>query len=504
MPKNVKSSSHRDLPIVDVDNNSESGNRRFKRGPIRAAVLLLVHVVILAHITHYLMSGRSLSPVEPSETMHALERGHLNAGTIFFGLAILSTAVFGRFFCGWACHIVALQDLCSYLLRRIGIRPKPLRSRLLIIVPFVVAFYMFFLPTIVRLWYGSPHPGITNHLMTESFWQTFPGPVVSVLTFAVCGGLIVYLLGNKGFCTYGCPYGAFFSIADRLAVGRIRVTDACQHCGQCTAACTSNVFVHAEVRDYGMVVDPGCLKCTDCISACPNDALFFGFADKRSPENRTALSEIKPRKRTYDFTLAEEAFGLAVAAAVVFALRGLYDITPFLLSVGLGVITAYLAIQVWRIFRVRDLRIQNWQLKRNQQITRVGFWAVAGLLVWFVFNAHSFVVQYSRYGGRLRLAQVELAWDEVLYTQPLDRLTNEDLEDVDGAIKSFELTDRIGLQSVWEVKLGLAKAHLAKGEMGATETYLRQAYDCNPGGTRNLLIEFLGTQGRQEEAREFF
>ncbi|MEM9412849.1 MAG: 4Fe-4S binding protein [Planctomycetota bacterium] len=75
--------------------------------------------------------------------MYALEMGHLNAGTIFFAAAILSTVIFGRFFCGWACHIVALQDMCSYLLKRTGIRLKPLRSRLLVLMPFLVAFYMF-------------------------------------------------------------------------------------------------------------------------------------------------------------------------------------------------------------------------------------------------------------------------------------------------------------------------------------------------------------------------
>ena len=26
-----------------------------------------------------------------------------------------------------------------------------------------------------------------------------------------------------------------------------------------------------------MVVDPGCMKCMDCVSVCPNDALYFGF-----------------------------------------------------------------------------------------------------------------------------------------------------------------------------------------------------------------------------------
>ena len=31
------------------------------------------------------------------------------------------------------------------------------------------------------------------------------------------------------------------------------MTDACEGCGHCTAVCSSNVRVHAEVRDFGLV-----------------------------------------------------------------------------------------------------------------------------------------------------------------------------------------------------------------------------------------------------------
>ena len=39
-------------------------------------------------------------------------------------------------------------------------------------------------------------------------------------------------------------------------------------------------ILHASVTPIigdGMVVDPGCMKCMDCVSVCPNDALYFGF-----------------------------------------------------------------------------------------------------------------------------------------------------------------------------------------------------------------------------------
>src|SRR6185503_18805376 len=107
---------------------------------------------------------------------------------------------------------------------------------------------------------------------------------------------------------------------DKLATGRILVTDACEGCGHCTAVCTSNVRVHEEVAKFGMVVDPGCMKCMDCVSVCPNDALYFGFAnpladvkEEQSRDRKGAASNstnrqstIDNRKFHYDFTLAEE------------------------------------------------------------------------------------------------------------------------------------------------------------------------------------------------------
>ncbi len=49
-----------------------------------------------------------------------------------------------------------------------------------------------------------------------------------------------------------CPYGAVLAFADRFAAGKIRVSDACQHCGHCTAKCSSNVQVHTEVARWSI------------------------------------------------------------------------------------------------------------------------------------------------------------------------------------------------------------------------------------------------------------
>ena len=285
------------LPVV---NRPTVKSSRMSRR--RAIVLISVHLLIIGHVVHWLVAGRTLSPIEPSEAMYTLNDGYLNAGAIFFAGSLLATLVFGRFVCGWGCHLVAYQDLCAWMLRKIRIRPKTLRTRFLFHAPLALALYMFVWPTAYRAFAGVPSPKTVNHLLTEDFWATFPGLWVALLTLVVCGFAVVYFLGSKGFCTYACPYGGFFAVLDRVAPGRIIVSDACDHSGHCTSACTSNVRVHEEVARFGMVVDPGCMKCMDCISVCPNDALRFGFG----APSLLARASSPGKSQAYDFTLAEE------------------------------------------------------------------------------------------------------------------------------------------------------------------------------------------------------
>ena len=108
------------------------GIRKSKTSRWRAAALILLNLLMVAHVIQWWIVGRTVSPIEPSETMHTLQRGAVNAGFIFFSLAILATLIFGRFVCGWGCHILALQDFCAWMLKKIGLTPKPFRSRLLI------------------------------------------------------------------------------------------------------------------------------------------------------------------------------------------------------------------------------------------------------------------------------------------------------------------------------------------------------------------------------------
>ena len=374
---------------------------RSRASRVRAAVLVLVHIAIAAHIAHWYATGETLTPLEPSEAMEYSKHSVVNAGLVFFLIGTLLTAIFGRFFCGWACHIVALQDLCRWMLLKVGIRPKPLRSRALLFVPAIAFVYMFLWPVAYRLWDGGDFSHGGTEWTTTGFWDTFPPWPIALLTFLVCGFAIIYFLGAKGFCTYACPYGALFGLVDKVAPGRIRVTDACEGCGHCTATCSSNVQVAAEVRDYGQVIDSGCMKCMDCVSVCPKDALYFGFGKvaKAPREDRPAHAKgapLPPGKlaRWRDLSRAEEVGIVLFFSAAFFTFRGLYGAVPFLFALGLAATLAFIGLQCVRLLTRESVRMQTSTLKSAGVITGSGRTFLSCSALFGLFWIHSATIQY--------------------------------------------------------------------------------------------------------------
>jgi polyferredoxin/tetratricopeptide (TPR) repeat protein len=422
------------LPVLNGEGNGDARANTIAKtsiGKWRAIVLIAVHVFIVIHMIQWLIAGMTLSPVEPSESMEFLKDGVLNAGAIMFAIALLSTALFGRFFCGWLCHVVALQDFCAWLLGKVGIRPRAFRSRLLMLVPLGLAIYMFLWPPFLRLvlapvltWLDQPWPVVLgqpqpierfrNELIVEDFWATFPEWYIAIPFLFVCGFAIVYFMGQKAFCTYGCPYGGFFTPIDRIAPVRVRVNDNCEQCGHCTASCTSNVRVHEEVNTYGMVVDPGCMKCGDCISVCPNDALSFGFGapaigakPKAGTESKPVDLKRKAKRAPSDLSWAEEIAFAGVFLVTFIAYRGMLNQVPMLMAAGMAAIATYLCWKLYKVVRVANVRLTPLQLKRRGALTPWGYaflLAMAGLLTVTAWSGYARYQRETAHNAYVRLA----------------------------------------------------------------------------------------------------
>src|SRR5262245_29766130 len=485
--------------------NSKTGIRKSKTSRWRAAALILLNLFMIAHIIQWWLMGKTVSPIEPSETMYTLQNGFVNAGFIFFSLAILATLIFGRFVCGWGCHILALQDLCGWLLKKMHLHPKPFRSRLLVYVPLGAALYMFVWPVAYRLFWNPGHepiiPKFTNHLVTTNFWQTFPSVAVAIPFLFICGFVTVYFLGQKGFCTYACPYGGFFGLADKFSPGKIRVTAACNQCGHCTATCTSNVLVHAEVKQYGMVVDPGCMKCMDCVSVCPNDALYFGLGKPTllAPKSNAI-------KRSYSLTWPEEIVSALVFLGSFLAVRGVYALVPFLMALGCAAVTTFLVLKTWRLFRARELSFYRFNLKSSGKMHKAGWVFVVFACAWIGLNVHSGWVRYHEFLGNIAFNKVHLP-DELALAQldPARWLSPADRENIAQGKSHYLAASTTGLFGNSEALPKLAWIEYLLGNAEQSVQTLRTAAAHQKDESKALSLYYRGAilnlLGRYHEAR---
>jgi tetratricopeptide (TPR) repeat protein/ferredoxin len=516
----------------------------------RALVLASVYVLMAVHVVHWRMAEKTLAPLELHEVMFTAELGIITAGFLLMGAVTLATMLFGRFFCSWACHIMALQELAAWLLGKLGIRPRPIRSRLLLWVPPLVLLYMFGWPQISRMWAGRDFPtlrtqtdldGISSFVTTD-FWRNLPDPWITALTFFVCGFLIVYVLGSRAFCTYGCPYGALFLTIDRFAPGRIRVDDSCVQCGTCTAVCTSGVRVHEEVDRHGTIVNPRCLKDLDCVSACPENALHYTWgaptltklwggrwillglgaltvatlAVLLVPGAQTAWGgrlDLVPfglavallglvaygrtgmPHRKYHFSWSEELLMAVLFVTTLVVYRQLYDAIPFLLTVGLGGVASYSVIVLVRLFTRSNVRVIDYGLKRSGRLLRAGWIYAVAVFAFLAFTAHSAMVQYHTRAGYAAFERSRAA--AAAGSQVATELAG-------GALDHLQWSARWGLFRSKKLQETLATLLIERGDFGRATVHLQQVVERDPvnAAARTELGRSLMQAGRYPEAEQ--
>lgn len=469
----------------------------------RAAALISVYILMGIHIVHWKIYGNTLAPLELNEVLYTLHLGIITAGFIFMVVTMIGTVIFGRLFCSWACHILALQDFSEWLLNKLHIKPKPIQSRAFILVPIAAMLYLFVWPQISRMIAGEEM--VKLHIQTDSqgwasfitndFWRNLPSIPITLFTFFVCGFTIIYFLGTRSFCQKVCPYGVIFSITDKLAPGKIKLTGDCNQCGICTAHCSSHILVHKEIEQFGKVVNSNCLKDLDCVAVCPNDAIKYGFT---KPSFFESFHKLKEHKTHYSFSWTEDVFMGILTFIYVVIFRGLYDSVAFLLAITIAVLLAWFSILFLRILRDEYVHLGKLTLKQGGKINAAGRYFTGSVLVIFFFILHSAYVHYHNYRGDLEYAE----FIKNIGQTKAATASNESKTNLESAQQHLKIAAKWGLYSPLSLNRELAAIYLASNDYKNAENYLDKMLAQNPedNEARLRLAKILFLSNRENEA----
>ena len=134
---------------------------------LRLASLVGINLLILSHI--YIFGDSIIGSIDFQEFFHAfIKYGIINAGVILVLIAFISTLIFGRLFCGWACHFGAVQELAWWIFKKIGITPKTVNSRMVTILPLFVLLNFYIAPNIAYALKNNP----TSLIKLKSLFQS--------------------------------------------------------------------------------------------------------------------------------------------------------------------------------------------------------------------------------------------------------------------------------------------------------------------------------------------
>lgn len=328
-----------------MSRSTGSLKKRQKRPPrlqrwVQGATLLLF--VLLIWQTMWPFAGWLVRWLPPDSFLRLDPAGMLISGLstrawitggIAMLLALLATAIIGRFFCGMLCPMGTTIDAVERLLYgptttrkyrlQAGSSASPRLSRLkyyLLIFLLAAAtmgvsfvFLLAPIPLVTRLYALLLHPvllALGDHVlnmtrpaldalgMTSLYYTQLQTPrfATQLFTIAFFAGIFACgLLAPRFWCRNLCPAGALFALFSRRPLLRRQVAETCIQCGACQRQCPMG----AIPEDPFLTSHAECIICQRCTQICPVQAIDFRLAT--APQQNASSPTHQPARRAFLF-----------------------------------------------------------------------------------------------------------------------------------------------------------------------------------------------------------
>jgi len=168
----------------------------------------------------------------------------------FAGFTLVSTVLWGRFYCGRVCAFGALTQLTDAVLPsrwRVEV-PRAIEAR--------AAWIKFAVLAGVLAYYAATH-NVLVYRYVEPFWMfTLVGTTPMWIGLGVL--LVATAFVRNLYCRFLCPLGATLGIISNLTMFRIKRWSECQTCRICQKACGWGAI------DGPKILVTECVRCDDC------------------------------------------------------------------------------------------------------------------------------------------------------------------------------------------------------------------------------------------------
>ena len=169
---------------------------------------------------------------------------------LFAGFTLVSTVLWGRFYCGRVCAFGALTQLID------AVFPARWRYEVPQAIEARAAWIKFAVLGAVLALYVATHD-VTIYQYVEPFWM-FGGFGTRAMWIAIGVLLVASVFVRNLYCRFLCPLGAALGVISNLTVFRIKRWSECSTCKICQKTC-----------EWGAIQGPRilvteCVRCDDC------------------------------------------------------------------------------------------------------------------------------------------------------------------------------------------------------------------------------------------------